>query len=162
MTADRRTRTVPLLYALFLLSGAAGLCYESVWSRYLGLFVGHAAYAQVLVLAIFLGGMSLGATLIAGRAQSIARPLLAYAVMEALAGLIGLLFHDSFVGITALAYDTLLPALSSGALRTTATWGIAALLILPQSILLGTTFPLMSAAVLRVAPRAPGRVLGWL
>ena len=50
-----------LLYLLFILSGAAGLFYESVWSRYLSLFVGHGAYAQVIVLVIFLGGMALGA-----------------------------------------------------------------------------------------------------
>ena len=162
MTTDRPARTVPLLYGLFLLSGAAGLCYESVWSRYLGLFVGHAAYAQVLVLAIFLGGMSLGAALISRRARTIARPLLAYAVMEAVAGLIGLGFHDLFNAVTGAAYQGLLPALASGPMRTAATWSIAALLILPQSILLGTTFPLMSAAVLRLAPAAPGRVLGWL
>jgi len=53
-----------LLYAVFILSGAAGLIYESVWTRYLGLFVGHSAYAQVIVLVIFLGGMSLGALLV--------------------------------------------------------------------------------------------------
>ncbi|PKL93395.1 MAG: spermidine synthase, partial [Gemmatimonadetes bacterium HGW-Gemmatimonadetes-1] len=39
---------------------------------------------------------------------------------------------------------------------------LAGLLILPQSILLGTTFPLMSAAVLRAAPSRPGNVLSWL
>ena len=49
------------LCAVFVLSGAAGLIYESIWVRYLGLFVGHGAYAQVLVLVIFLGGMSAGA-----------------------------------------------------------------------------------------------------
>ena len=43
-----------VLTLLFILSGAAGLFYESVWSRYLGLFVGHNAYAQVIVLVIFL------------------------------------------------------------------------------------------------------------
>ena len=43
-----------LLTCLFVLSGAAGLIYESIWSRYLGLFVGHSAYAQVIVLVIFL------------------------------------------------------------------------------------------------------------
>ena len=50
-----------LLYLVFTLSGAAGLIYESIWSHYLGLFVGHSAYAQIIVLAIFLGGMSLAA-----------------------------------------------------------------------------------------------------
>ena len=56
---------IALLYTIFILSGAAGLIYESIWTRYLGLFVGHSAYAQVIVLVIFLGGMSLGAALIA-------------------------------------------------------------------------------------------------
>ena len=43
---------IRLLVALFVLSGFAGLVYESIWSRYLGLFVGHSAYAQVIVLVI--------------------------------------------------------------------------------------------------------------
>ena len=40
------------LYGLFVLSGAAGLIYESLWARYLALFVGHTAYAQILVLGV--------------------------------------------------------------------------------------------------------------
>lgn len=149
-------------YLLFFLSGAAALMYESVWTRYLGLFVGHDAYAQVVVLVIFLGGMSAGAWLISRRSTTIARPLLAYALVEGAVGVIGLAFHDVFVGATALAYDHLFPALGSGAAVDVVKWTLAALLILPQSILLGTTFPLMSAAVLRVRRELPGRVLSWL
>jgi len=48
---------------VFTASGFAGLIYESVWSHYLKLFLGHAAYAQTLVLIIFMGGMALGAWL---------------------------------------------------------------------------------------------------
>ena len=62
-------RMLALLYVVFVLSGAAGLIYESIWTRYLGLFVGHSAYAQVIVLVIFLGGMSLGALLIGRRSE---------------------------------------------------------------------------------------------
>ena len=51
------------------MSGAAGLIYESIWTRYLGLFVGHSAYAQVIVLVMFLGGMSLGALLVGRRSE---------------------------------------------------------------------------------------------
>ena len=40
-----------VLYLVFGLSGFSGLIYESVWSHYLKLFLGHAAYAQALVLA---------------------------------------------------------------------------------------------------------------
>ena len=45
------------LYVLFTASGFAGLIYESIWTQYLKLFLGHAAYAQSLVLAVFMGGM---------------------------------------------------------------------------------------------------------
>ena len=39
-------------YALFVASGFAGLIYESVWTHYLKLYLGHAAYAQSLVLIV--------------------------------------------------------------------------------------------------------------
>ena len=39
---------------------------------------------------------------------------------------------------------------------------LAGLLILPQSILLGTTFPLMSAGILRAFPNTPGHSLAML
>src|ERR1041384_2567242 len=136
---------IALLYLVFILSGAAGLMYESIWTRYLGLFVGHSAYAQVIVLGIFLGGMSLGALLVGRRSERLARPLLWYAGVELATGIIGLVFHDVFVAITGFAYDTLFHAIGLGPAQTVAKWAIAALLILPQSILLGMTFPLMSA-----------------
>ena len=59
-----RRPPVGVFFALFAVSGFAGLIYESIWSHYLKLFLGHAAYAQTLVLAIFMGGMALGAWLV--------------------------------------------------------------------------------------------------
>ena len=50
-----------VFFLLFAVSGFAGLIYESIWSHYLKLFLGHAAYAQTLVLALFMGGMAIGA-----------------------------------------------------------------------------------------------------
>ncbi|MGH7620136.1 MAG: fused MFS/spermidine synthase [Gemmatimonadaceae bacterium] len=151
-----------LLYAVFVLSGAAGLIYESIWTRYLGLFVGHSAYAQVIVLVIFLGGMSVGALLVGRRSERVTRPLFWYAVVELATGVIGLVFHDVFVGVTAFAYDSLFPNVGLGLAQTLVKWGIAALLILPQSLLLGMTFPLMSAGVVRRVPDRAGRALSML
>lgn len=153
---------IPLLYLVFFLSGAAGLFYESVWTRYLGLLVGHDAHAQVIVLVIFLGGMSIGAAVVARRTVGIVNPLRSYAIVEAVAGVAGLLFHDLFVAASGMAYGSLFPALANTAALAPAKWALAGALILPQSILLGTTFPLMSAAVLRAAPSRPGNVLSWL
>lgn len=151
-----------VLSLLFVLSGAAGLVYELVWTRYLGLFVGHAAYAQVLVLVIFLGGMALGALAVGRRAERIRDPLLWYAGIEIAAGAIGLAFHDLYLATTGFAYGVVFPALQSVGLVTAAKWALAGSLILPQSVLLGMTFPLMSAGLLRRRPDAPGRRIAVL
>ena len=151
-----------LLYAVFILSGAAGLIYESVWTRYLGLFVGHSAYAQVIVLVIFLGGMSLGALVVGRYSERLKQPLYWYAIVELATGVIGLVFHDVFVATTRLRVRE---RVSRGRIRRDADrreMGIASLLILPQSILLGMTFPLMSAGVLRRTLEQPGRALAML
>ena len=153
---------IRVLYLLFVLSGAAGLIYESIWTRYLGLFVGHDAYAQILVLVIFLGGMSIGAMVVSGRSARLKEPLYGYVAVEFLVGVIGLLFHDAFGAITNYAYTHLYPALAGGLGQSVAKWGIASLLILPQSLLLGATFPLMTAGVLRLAREQPGRQLAML
>ena len=151
-----------LLYTVFVLSGAAGLIYESIWARYLGLFVGHSAYAQVIVLVIFMGGMSAGALLAGERSAKLRSPLMWYAGVELAAGLIGLVFHDAFLGLTAFGYDRIFPSLGVGTTEVVVKWLMAALLILPQSILLGATFPLMSAGVIRIAPDRGGRSLALL
>ena len=84
------------LFTVFSLSGFSGLIYESVWTNYLKLFLGHAAYAQTLVLALFMGGMAGGAWL-AGRFMTrIKNPLLAYAAVESIIGIFGLQLEAIF------------------------------------------------------------------
>lgn len=153
---------VALLYLAFFLSGAAGLAYEAVWSRYLGLFVGHDALAQVAVLIIFLGGMAGGSALVATRTERISRPIVWYGVVEVIIGLAALVFHESYLVVSGLAYDSIFPALGDGSTSTIAKWLLACGIILPQSLLLGATFPLMSAGVIRLRPNGAGRVLAWL
>lgn len=154
------TSSGPRLAALqivFVVSGFCGLIYESIWSHYLKLFVGHAAYAQTVVLIVFIGGMAIGAWLAGRYTQRIARPLWAYALVEALIGILSLGFHPLFVDVTGWAYASLLPVACVPETPCAAQWIVAAALILPQSILLGTTFPFMTAGVLRIAPDQPGR-----
>jgi spermidine synthase len=151
-----------VLYALFTLSGFAGLVYESIWTHYLKLFLGHAAYAQTLVLAIFMGGLALGAWGVSAAAPRLARPLVAYAAVEAALGLLALGFDPLFRGMQQWAYDSAIPALGAPAAVVALKWTLAGIIILPQSVLLGMTFPLMSAGVVRLFPDIPGRVLAWL
>src|SRR5947208_4153315 len=87
-----------LLYALFAASGFAGLIYESIWTHYLKLFLGHAAYAQALVLGLFMGGLALGSWLSSRWSARWRDLLVAYAATEPAIGVLGLAFHHGFVG----------------------------------------------------------------
>ncbi|HEY9145795.1 MAG TPA: fused MFS/spermidine synthase [Thiobacillus sp.] len=158
----RRPWFGPVLLLLFVASGFAGLVYQSIWSHYLGLTLGHAAYAQTLVLAIFMGGMALGAWGVSRYSGRISDLIMGYAVIELVIGLLGLVFHPVFEAYLGFSHGTVLPAMGSPALAQTYQWLSAALLITPQSILLGATFPLMSSGYLRAAPAEDGRVLGGL
>ena len=71
-----------VLVFLFAASGFAGLVYESVWSHYLRILLGAAAYAQSLVLAVFMGGMALGAWTASRKSPRWGNLLRAYALVE--------------------------------------------------------------------------------
>lgn len=159
---SKTSRYVLALLMLFVLSGFAGLIYQSVWSHYLGLTLGHAAYAQTLVLAIFMGGMAIGAWLASRYSIRWKRLIMGYAVVELAIGIFGLVFHPLFVGYTAFSQEALLPAFGSVGVAHLYQWLSAALLITPQSVLLGATFPLMSAGLIRALPDEHGEVLGGL
>ena len=153
---------IQVFFALFTISGFAGLIYESIWSHYLKLFLGHAAYAQTLVLAIFMGGMAIGSWLVSRFTLRIANLLLGYALAELGIGILAIAFHRIFLATTGWALDSVFPALGASALIDVVKWSLASALILPASLLLGTTFPLMSAGVIRLYPEAGGRALSML
>lgn len=151
-----------LIFVIFAFSGFSGLIYESIWTHYLKLFLGHAAYAQTLVLMIFMGGLAIGSWLAARYSKSWRNLLFAYALIEGLIGLSALGFHEIFTKATALTYAHILPTLSSVPAANVFKWSLAIALTLPQSILLGMTFPLMSGGLLRRFPQASGSTIAML
>lgn len=160
MTLEK-SRTGTWLLWIFVLSGFSGLIYQSIWTQYLGLFLGHSSYAQSLVLILFMGGMAIGAWLVSRWSSNVRRPLLVYAAIEVVIGLLGLFFDGIYQGLTGWAYDQLLPMLPASQLQSVR-WLLAALMVLPQCVLLGATFPLMSAGYIRLQEHAEGRVLAGL
>lgn len=144
------------------MSGFSGLIYESIWSHYLKLFLGHAAFAQSLVLIIFMGGMAVGAWAVSRYSGHWKLPLLAYAIVEAVIGLLALVFHDVFQTVIDAFYLSILPGIGVPTVGMLLKWSAAALLIFPQSVLLGMTFPLMSTGILRRYPSTPGGSLSML
>jgi spermidine synthase len=151
-----------VLFLLFFLSGISGLIYESIWSRYIRQFVGSAATAQILVLSLFMGGMSLGALLAGRYIRRVRSPVLVYGMIEGLIGLYALAFPYLQDAAMRMSYDWLFPALGGGTAVVIAKWLVAALLILPPCVALGTTFPLMSVGILRRDLGHSGEVLSLL
>jgi spermidine synthase len=151
-----------IYYLIFALSGFSGLIYESIWTHYLKLFLGHAAYAQTLVLAIFMGGMALGAYICSKYSFKWKNLLYGYALVEGIVGLAALAYHPLFDAGVNYSYSTIFPLLSSQAAINIFKWGFSTLSILPQSMLLGMTFPLMSGAFLRLFPERSGSSLAIL
>ncbi len=135
------------VFALFFLSGIAGLIYQVLWLRRLSVVFGVTVYAASTVLAAFMAGLAIG-SLLAGRVlRRRVAPLQAFGVAEIL------------VGVTGFASPWLLDAASSiyvGLHRTTPDslelLTLArlvcsfAILVVPTAMM-GMTLPLLSAAV---------------
>jgi spermidine synthase len=70
-----------------LMSGAAGLVWQLLWTVQLGLALGHEMIAVLAVLAAFFGGLALGALWLGERIARSARPARWYAALEAVIAL---------------------------------------------------------------------------
>ncbi|MFZ2198421.1 MAG: hypothetical protein WAV13_11850 [Thermodesulfovibrionales bacterium] len=151
-----------IFFFLFALSGFSGLIYESIWTHYLKLFLGHAAYAQSLVLAIFMGGLALGSYISSRYSPHWKNLLRAYALAEGAIGILALIFHEIFSGMLSISYSAVIPAIGSASAIEIYKWTVSSLIIFPQTVLLGMTFPLMSAGLLRTFPESPGRSISLL
>jgi hypothetical protein len=124
-------------------------------------FLGSAAFAQALTLALFMGGMAGGSWAAGKLGVKAGRLLLWYAVVGAI-GVAGVFFHPMFISVTGLAYEWLFPAMGYSAGAGVVKWTLAAAMILPQCVLLGATFPLMSAGIIRRFPNTPGEEISAL
>jgi predicted membrane-bound spermidine synthase len=151
-----------ITFGLFFLSGIAGLIYESIWTQYLKLFLGHAAYAQTLVLIIYMGGMAIGSWLASINSSRFRNMLAAYAIAELVIGLSALIFHPVFTTYVSFTYNTVFPSFHSVFITSMYKWITASFLILPQTILLGATFPLMTGGLIRQFKDSPGHTIAVL
>src|SRR3989344_743400 len=96
---------------LFLASGFAGLVYQTLWVRVLGLGVGSTSVALSFVLSVFFAGLALGSYFAARIANRLAEPLRVYAWTEIAIGLYsGVLIHALFASPALIAQLALVPA----------------------------------------------------
>jgi predicted membrane-bound spermidine synthase len=140
-----------LVLALSVVTGATGLVYEVAWQRTLATLLGSHAEATAAVLGLFLAGLSAGYALFGALSRRLvvraarrgeAPPLLrVYGLVEGGIGVLALLFPWAFAAVQRASLA--LPVASEGlafALDVT----LSALLVLPSTLLMGGTVPLLT------------------
>ena len=133
----------------FFLSGFAGLVYEVSWIRKASLAFGSTTFAVSTVLAVFFLGLACGSYLFGRIGQRTLRPLRLYALIEVGLGLFAMAspylldFTESFYGpiYRALAGHAVILFVARGVL--------VSLVILPPTILMGSTLPLFCRQFVR-------------
>ena len=125
---------------IFILSGAAGLIYEIVWSRQLVLVFGNTTQAVSAILTGFFGGMAIGATVGGRIADRVRSPLRLYGVLEIVLVVVVLVTPVTFTLIND-AYRGIYPALEGTPFLALARLVLAVLALAPATIMMGATFP---------------------
>lgn len=144
------SKLLPLLLLLFFGSGCAALIYEIVWLQLLELVIGSSGISLGVLLGTFMGGMCLGSFLLPRIIPPRIHPLRVYAFLELGIGLIGILV---LFGLPYLA-ELYTAWYWHGVLARTV---IAAICLLPPTILMGATLP----AVARFVESTPEGV-SWM
>lgn len=145
---------VATLIPVFFLSGATSLVYQTLWERALHLLLGTSGQALATVLAAFMAGLGLGGWL--GGRWTPARPLRAYGWLELGIGVYALAFplvldlaEPVYLALHRGPFAPLAPALELG---------FAFALLLPPTVAMGTTLPLLSRVVVDRVGTAGERV----
>ncbi len=155
---DKPRWLLPLLLLLFFGSGACALVYQVMWLRLLALVFGVTVYAASTVLAGFMAGLGLG-SFVAGRlAVRIQRPLAAFGLAEILVGITAFLSPLLLDALTRL-WITVQPSLpDSLAVITIIRFGVAFLVLIVPTSLMGATLPLVIKSAVAREHRIGGRI----
>jgi predicted membrane-bound spermidine synthase len=132
----------PLLFA-FAFSGFAGLVYEVIFAKELALTFGSTAKASTTVLATYMGGLALGSYLGARFVEKM-RALRLYALAEFGVGLLCAASPWMFRGVRSLYISLALGSDPGSAWLTVLQLLLGALVLLPPTILMGTTMPALA------------------
>jgi predicted membrane-bound spermidine synthase len=135
--------------SLLLLSGCCALVYQVCWLRQLRLVFGASTAANAVVLAIFMGGLGLGALRLGPRADRHARPLALYGRLELGIALFAAVSPFLIDGIRTL-YTSLggTPELGIGP-GTLVRLALSAIVLGGPTFLMGGTLPAVVRAVQR-------------
>ena len=152
------------LPAAFFLSGAAGLIFQVVWFYLAGLVFGSSLASVTTVLTGFMAGLAAGNALAARMGTRVSRPLRAYARLEVVVALSGLVATLLLPRVSAALIPLARAAGEHTSIVNVVRLAAAVLVLGAPSTAMGATLPLLVGALCRQGTRfgaALGRFYGW-
>jgi spermidine synthase len=140
ISISRSSRLLPVLLLLFAVSGCAALIYEIVWLQLLQLVIGSNAISIAVLLGTWMGGMCIGSLLLPRMIPASQNPLRIYALLELATGICGILV---LFGLP-LVQNVYLAGVDSGLPNSVLRAVCCAICLLPPTILMGATLPLIA------------------
>src|SRR6266566_3728162 len=128
----------PIL-VLFSASGCAALIYEVVWLQQLQLVIGSSAVSLGLLLATYIGGLFLGSIAAPQLISASRHPLRVYATIEMGIAICGILILSVLPSVASFYISRAAEGFPNLLLRGI----ICAVCLLPPTILMGTSFPML-------------------
>ena len=133
-----------LVLAIFILSGAAGLMYEVVWSRQLVLVFGNTTQAISTILTGFFGGLAIGSFFGGRLADRVRSPLRLYGLIELVLVVVVLLTPVTFRLLHEL-YRGIFPSIEGQPIvLALIRFVLAVLALAPATVLMGATLPTLT------------------
>ena len=130
---------------IFVLSGAAGLIYEIVWSRQLVLVFGNTTQAVSAILAGFFGGMAIGSVIGGRLADRVRAPLRLYGALELVLVVVVVATPFMFHVIRTVYGGFALGLEDSPQVLAVVRLGLALLALAPATIVMGATLPTLTS-----------------
>ncbi len=138
-----------LLSAVFFLSGAAALLFETLWFRQAGLTLGNGVWASSLVLSSFMAGLALGNALAARFGDRVAHPARCFAGLELAIAASGVGLVWLLPALTPWLAPLLGPLLDEPWLVNPLRLAIGFALLLAPATAMGATLPILVKALVR-------------
>lgn len=137
-----------MIYLLVFLSGFAGLVYEVLWMKQMGLLFGSTSQAAGATLAAFFGGLAVGSWFWGRRSVKAANALRTYAWLEvgiALTALLYFVILKFYYQIYPFVYQNV----ESTGMLLVIKFALAVLLIFPPSFCMGGTIPVIGQYMIK-------------
>lgn len=149
------------IVVLFFLSGMTSLAFQSIWVRTISLAIGSTSESISIVLTIFFAGLALGSLLSGRYGRLTQRPLYVYGLLEGAIGLYGVAAYF----ILANFYRVMALVPLGGAfsyLGLIFKFVCIAIVLLPPTIMMGSTLPLLTKLVGDLKAKQRGQLISLM